>query len=712
MSGEPVSQDATGSPVEEETHIQEVIEIDDPVIVEQEETTESEQPVEQHDSVELEEPASLEQQATATSTAEEIQEPEVEEEEEQNGDDLGGSTEASSTSGSFSGHNSTDGSDDNNDDELVEGAEGKAQVEEEKAEEKQELETSEKIDAGLLEKQFKLIKETHILQNPSFKNASEEEQISTLVAILNSDPQTEIPHATVDVTVDEKIVPESNKKTARFPRPIMSQPMSGEEKERYSVYLNGETKITEIQSFPPKSRLFIGNLPLKNVTKENLFRIFSPYGHIFQINIKNAFGFIQYDNPKSVLNAIQYESEELNFGKKLILEVSSSNARPQFDHGDHGSNTSSTYVTSSKRNYDNEEIEEEDMYSDSHYKKSKKRTPQCLIYVKKAADRTYAYSAFTNISKKTGLETDMVILKPRMELRKLVNDAAYNGVWGVVLVNKSKNVDVQTFYLGPSGETKSDEYVAVSIEEAISIFNNIKTTKMGPPALSPVMNSQPYGMPPHAAIPQQPYGYMPPQQQYPGNVHMMPQQQMYGNMPPPQNYGMAPPPPMQQQQQQPPHGYQGYPQQPQMMPQQGALDQTQLLSALQNLPPNVVLNLLQLAQQPNQQQQQQALGVIQQIQAGIPLQQQQQQQLQQQSNQQQSPPPQQQQQQQPYGNYMPPQGPASNQPPPQSQQESRPQEVPNSQQDNQSQSRAQSQAQTQNNNNVQSLLDSLAKLQK
>nr|2L41_A Chain A, RRM domain from Nuclear polyadenylated RNA-binding protein 3 [Saccharomyces cerevisiae] len=77
----------------------------------------------------------------------------------------------------------------------------------------------------------------------------------------------------------------------------------------------------------PKSRLFIGNLPLKNVSKEDLFRIFSPYGHIMQINIKNAFGFIQFDNPQSVRDAIECESQEMNFGKKLILEVSSSNAR-------------------------------------------------------------------------------------------------------------------------------------------------------------------------------------------------------------------------------------------------------------------------------------------------------------------------------------------------------------------------------------------------
>lgn len=156
-----------------------------------------------------------------------------------------------------------------------------------------------------------------------------------------------------------------------------------------------------------------------------------------------------------------------------------------------------------------------------------------------------------------------------------------------------------------------------------------------------------------------------------------------------------------------------------MMQQQGGLDQNQLLAALQNLPPNVVSNLLQLAQQPNQQQQQQALGMIQQIKSGIPLQQQQQNQLQQQ-------PQQLPQQQQAYGNYMAPQTIPGNQPiqqnqalhPIQPQQETHnhgqipvTQQAPE-QEKSQPPQQQQSQAQVQNNNNVQSLLDSLAKLQK
>ncbi|CAJ0753864.1 17468_t:CDS:2 [Entrophospora sp. SA101] len=50
------------------------------------------------------------------------------------------------------------------------------------------------------------------------------------------------------------------------------------------------------QALPPGSRLFLGNLSTHSTTKKELYDIFSPYGEIFEISIKNSFGFIQYDN--------------------------------------------------------------------------------------------------------------------------------------------------------------------------------------------------------------------------------------------------------------------------------------------------------------------------------------------------------------------------------------------------------------------------------
>ncbi|CEP62430.1 Nab3p LALA0_S05e05490g [Lachancea lanzarotensis] len=466
---------------------------------------------------------------------------------------------------------------------------------------------AENVDYDLLQRQATLILDSQILDRPQFQRLSDPEKISAIVALLSSDVETGLPRRTAPVSHDSTAEDGEN-------RPNLFQPMSVVERKRYNDYLKGENRITEIQNIPPKSRLFIGNLPLKNVAKDDLFRIFSPYGHIYQINIKNAFGFIQYDNPQSVRAAIAGESNEINFGKKLILEISSSNSRPQYDHGDHGTNSSSTFISSSKRPFEEEEEEdEEDLYNESQ-KRGKRRVPECQIYVKRTADRSYANDVFARFRQRTGLETDMIFLKPRMELRKMINDAAYEGVWGVVLVNKTRNVDIQTFYKGAQGETKFDEYASVSCEDAIAIFNNLKGSRNSSLNIAP----------------QQPV----PQQQYYGGYHAAPapvpphqgqayMQQAYGAMAPtPQAYGATVPPPPAMAQNYP---YQGHPvtgpaphisQQPGMAPPMGPIpqmDQQQLLSAIQNLPPNVVSNLLSMAQQQPQQQQQ-LLGIIQSMQ--------------------------------------------------------------------------------------------------
>ncbi|QLG75079.1 hypothetical protein HG535_0H04060 [Zygotorulaspora mrakii] len=493
----------------------------------------------------------------------------------------------------------------------------------------------ENVNYDLLQKQAQYIMDSNMLNLTQFKENSAENKITALVNMLNSNSETAMP-----MTEFQSAEPETAR-TEQAPhveevqkpaRPDLNSVMTPEERERYTKYLHGENKITELHDIPPKSRLFIGNLPLKNVSKEDLFRIFSPYGLILQINIKNAFGFIQYNNPKSVTTAIEKESQELSFGKKLILEISSSNARPQFDHGDHGTNSSSTFISSSKRPFQSDEKDAGEMYNDNNqgYKKSRRYVPSCVIYVKRTADRGYAYEVFNQFRRGTDLETDMIFLKPRMELRRMINEVAHDGVWGVILVNKTRNVDIQTFYKGPQGETKFDEYVSVSADDAIAIFNNLKPSR-GVGGHAGMQNANPYAsqQSPPMPAPQQGYyggygmaGHMqgPPPVQQPPYV-----QQGYGM--PMQAQGYGAPQPMAQ-----PYGrYQGTPApliDPNSAPQQlnsllgagGQMNQQQLLSAIQNLPPAVVSNLLSMAhgQQQQQQQsphtQQQLLGLLQSMQ--------------------------------------------------------------------------------------------------
>ncbi|CCD24412.1 Nab3p NDAI_0D00990 [Naumovozyma dairenensis CBS 421] len=502
---------------------------------------------------------------------------EEEEEEDDNAKNDAGSSQSDDEKESLE-HN-----DSNNEDESTESTKESSSSSDEE-EDKQEIQNTKiessissnisnldaDVDQNLLQKQANYIIESGMLDRAEFKSLDERQKLTAILTMLNSNPATKLtmPQETAPVESqiydttsninqqhqkqERKLTPAEKRRLA--PRPDLTRPMTQEERERYSAYLRGENKITEMHNIPLKSRLFIGNLPLKNVSKEDLFRIFSPYGHILQINIKNAYGFIQYNNPQSVKDAIELESNEMNFSKKLILEVSSSNSRPQFDHGDHGTNNSTTFISSSKRPFDNaDEDDGGDMYSDGSAKKSKRRTPACVIYVKKVADRGYANEVFKRFRNSTGLETDMIFLRQGMDLRKLVNDAAYDGVWGVVFLNKSRNVDIQTFYKGPRGETKFDEYINVSLDDTISIFTSLKngTGPTGHQLPMPNNAKNAYGY----NQPIQPMGTAqgpppPPQQQQ--------QQQQQGYYP---GYGMQAPP----QQQQNAYVQQGYgiPQAPQ-----------------------------------------------------------------------------------------------------------------------------------------------------
>lgn len=581
-----------------------------------------------------------------------------EEEDNDNDDDEDDSSDDSSSSGEEDSSDSSDGDDSSADESEVSKNETEAPVanEETTAEPAEEATTTideppndepqnaVKVDKALLEKQMEYMKESQILDDESFKQLDDKQKAQAILKLLSSNPATKIPNSeeALNGNKKEKIPPrqDSDQAQGRAPssRPDLSLPMTEQERELYQIYLEGENKITEMHNIPPRSRLFIGNLPLKNVAKEDLFRIFHSYGHILQINIKNAFGFIQYDNHQSVVDAIKGESEQHNFGKKLILEVSSSNARPQFDHGDHGTNNSSTFISTSKRPFDNDAYGSN--YRDGGSKRSKRRVPECLIFVRKNADRAYATEIFNSIKNGTGIETDMVFMRPRMDLWKLVNDAAFDGTWGVILVNKTHNVDIQTFYTGPQGETKFDEYVGVSAQDAVGIFNNLKASKKGGNGMQgpPQGGSYGYGQPPMNMHSQQQQGYyggygMPPP---PQGYGMPPPQQGYGMPPPQQGYGMAVPPPQMDhnygryQNNQNYNNYQNMGMPPQNQPappmqqnnQLSALlganpsqmSQQQLLGALQNLPPDVISNLLANAQQQQQQQpnqQQQLVGLLQ-----------------------------------------------------------------------------------------------------
>ncbi|KAH8668865.1 hypothetical protein BX600DRAFT_510924 [Xylariales sp. PMI_506] len=101
----------------------------------------------------------------------------------------------------------------------------------------------------------------------------------------------------------------------------------------YEEFLQEERKyVSEAKwdRFPEGSRLFIGNLSSERVSKKEVFDIFSQYGRLAQISLKQAYGFTQYhavtEGQAAMTNLQGIEIK----GRKIHLEIS----RAQKKEGD------------------------------------------------------------------------------------------------------------------------------------------------------------------------------------------------------------------------------------------------------------------------------------------------------------------------------------------------------------------------------------------
>ncbi|CAM9011806.1 unnamed protein product [Wickerhamomyces anomalus] len=178
---------------------------------------------------------------------------------------------------------------------------------------------------------------------------------------------------------------------------------------------------------------------------------------------------------------------------------------------------------------------------------------ECQIFVKRTADPQYARDVARQFQS-AGIATEYEFLKPGQDLSKKINDVAYNGILSVVLINKNRNSDVQIYEKTPDGSIRYDEYLSVSAEDATQLLLRAKQSRFtggGPSAAAPRggYNSNSYGSRNNFSQQFEPsYG------QQSNNFYQPPAQQ-------------------------------------QALPQQ-----QQLLQSLQNLPPSALQNLLAMAQ--------------------------------------------------------------------------------------------------------------------
>ncbi|KAI0454691.1 hypothetical protein F5B21DRAFT_231207 [Xylaria acuta] len=97
------------------------------------------------------------------------------------------------------------------------------------------------------------------------------------------------------------------------------------QKKRWEAFLQDERKyVSEAKwdRFPEGSRIFIGNLSSERASKKEVFNIFSKYGRLAQISLKQAYGFVQYHTVAEGQAAMDNLQGMDIRGKKINLEFS------------------------------------------------------------------------------------------------------------------------------------------------------------------------------------------------------------------------------------------------------------------------------------------------------------------------------------------------------------------------------------------------------
>ncbi|KAH3687704.1 hypothetical protein WICPIJ_001327 [Wickerhamomyces pijperi] len=398
--------------------------------------------------------------------------------------------------------------------------------------------------------------------------------------------------------------------SASGPRHDLSVPMTAEESELYEAYLASERKVNHRQELRPNSKLFIGNLPGDYMTKEGIFRVFHKYGKILSITFKGQYGFVQFQEPESVSEAIQAESNYTVDGHKLIMEVAK-NSRPA--------------------EIENRQIKEQAKRARSLAKdetvgyvsrNQRQKVVECQLYSKPNVDQSFARDisiSFQNL----GIVAERQMLKAHQRQQQIKNDAAYSGVMSVGFVNGNGTLNLYIFDKAPDGGVRFDEYLSVSASDAAQLILREKNTRQTKPRESHGQNQNQNRSSYQQQGNRNGYGnnqqYQQQQHQhdrsrnnrnnynhndggsygnraggrYNNNNHSNRRERYnpYNNVDP--NYNQH-----QQQQQQQQHSQTPPPAQ---LPQ---LDPANLMQSLQNLPPQTLQSLISLATSQQQQQQQ------------------------------------------------------------------------------------------------------------
>ncbi|GME86534.1 unnamed protein product [[Candida] boidinii] len=239
-------------------------------------------------------------------------------------------------------------------------------------------------------------------------------------------------------------------------RPDITVPMTEKEEKLYSEYKESENYILETgrwDEFPIGSRLFIGNLAVNTLNPDDVYRVFSAYGVVKQVNLKQGFGFVQFDKAESCSRAIQGEKNVPLHNKIMHLEVSKYHTQKAIenqkkassrDSDDKGRGREREASPTRDNNNSNKRSERSPL-------RSKNETDSKLIVTNDCS--RFFFKDILSRLKKDGIVYEIEELNCSVDQvpSESITNAAYNGIVSVLLTCGNDHLNVMAYESTPDG---------------------------------------------------------------------------------------------------------------------------------------------------------------------------------------------------------------------------------------------------------------------
>lgn len=319
-----------------------------------------------------------------------------------------------------------------------------------------------------LREAFEAIMQSEVVQNGSFKELSESEQMKVIFEQLASKKLKLLEGLSFDMLANMNInqifsankhgaAKQSSPSNEDSRRLFLATPMTEDEEEEYQKFRVQLREYADTHSHPPGTiRLFVGNLS-PQATEKDLYRVFSRYGQLHEISIRTSYAFVFFADATDCDRAIQTENNVPFFGRSWRLNAS--NVQNQKNVASENRGRERTIETDTLVNV----------------KRKKQDGPvKCQIFVTNESS-----ARITDDIKRVFSNNDITFQVEDAgdeDLADLISEVAYSGVLSACVVKES-SVNLQMFEKTEDDDIKFDEYADITPQLASELLYNAKSEK-------------------------------------------------------------------------------------------------------------------------------------------------------------------------------------------------------------------------------------------